>query len=127
MPSVKPLPAPVTPVPTTDKVTQDPLPKPKKIKRRKLRKSPRKIKNFEADDYEEGLDKLKTTGIRTKDHTLALSRRMLQNPDLNTKLILCELLRKAGKYLLYSSYPCQLECKVNKTEQAVQSPGYAQF
>ena len=108
MPSVKPLPAPVTPVPTTDKVTQDPLPKPKKIKRRKLRKSPRKIKNFEADDYEEGLDKLKTTGIRTKDHTLALSRRMLQNPDLNTKLILCELLRKAGTYLLFSSYPYQI-------------------
>ena len=96
MPSVKPLPASVTPVPSTVKVAQVPLPKPKKIKRRKLRKSPRKIKNFDADDYEEQLDKLKSTGIRTKAHTLDLSRRMLQNPDLNTKLILCELLRKAG-------------------------------
>ena len=98
MPSVKPLPASVTPVTSsTVKVAQGPLPKPKKIKRRKLRKSPRKIKNFEADEYEERLvDKLKATGIRTKDHILNLSRRMLQNPDLNTKLILCELLRKAG-------------------------------
>ena len=96
MPSVKPLPASVTPVPAVAKVTQGPLPKPKKIKRRKLRKSPRKIKNFDAEDHDEQLEKLKATGIRTKDHTLDLSRKMLHNPDLNTKLILCELLRKAG-------------------------------
>jgi len=93
MPSVKPLPASVS-VASIVKVASS-LPKPKKMKRKKIRKSPRKIKNFDADDHEEKLDKLKSTGIRTKDHTLDLSRRMLQNPDLNTKLSLCELLRKA--------------------------------
>ena len=98
MPSVKPLPASVS-VASTVKVASS-LPKPKKMKRKKLRKSPRKIKNFDADDHEEKLDKLKSTGIRTKDHTLDLSRMMLQNPDLNTKLTLCELLRKAGKFNL---------------------------
>jgi hypothetical protein len=102
MPSVKPLPASVS-VASTVKVASS-LPKPKKMKRKKLRKSPRKIKNFDADDHEEKLDKLKSTGIRTKDHTLDLSRRMLQNPDLNTKLTLCELLRKAGKFIFVSLF-----------------------
>ncbi len=74
-----------------------PLPKARKIKTKsKLkRKSPRKIKNFEADDYEEDLDKLKSTGIRTKAHTLELCRRMFQTTDLNLKLILCDLLKGA--------------------------------
>lgn len=72
-------------------------PAPPKIRRKyRRRRSPRKIKNFEADDYyEEDLDKLKSTGIRTKDHTLDLCRRMLKAIDLNVKLILCELLRNA--------------------------------
>ena len=107
MPSVKPLPASVS-VASTVKVASS-LPKPKKMKRKKLRKSPRKIKNFDADDHEEKLDKLKSTGIRTKDHTLDLSRRMLQNPDLNTKLTLCELLRKAGKFIFISLFDWLLE------------------
>ena len=107
MPSVKPLPASVS-VASTVKVASS-LPKPKKMKRKKLRKSPRKIKNFDADDHEEKLDKLKSTGIRTKDHTLDLSRRMLQNPDLNTKLTLCELLRKAGKFIFISLFAGLLE------------------
>ena len=44
-------------------------------KRRKKRRSPRKIKNFE-DDYEneEELERFKLTGIRTKTHTLELTR-----------------------------------------------------
>ena len=90
MPTVKPL-------PVTQIKIASPLPKAKKMrKKRKLRKSPRKIKNFEADDYfEEDLDKLISTGIRTKGHTLDLSRRMIQATDFNTRLILCELLRKA--------------------------------
>ena len=99
MPSVKPLPAPATSTTLAVKVA-GPLPKPKKMKRRKLHKSPPKIKNFDADDLEEKLDRLKSTGIQTKDHTLELSRMMLQNPDLNTKLTLCELLHKAGKFNL---------------------------
>ena len=68
-----------------------PLPKPRKI--RKKRRSPRKIKNFDAEDYEEELEKLKTTGIRTKDHTRDLCRRMIQTTDLNHKVILAHLLK----------------------------------
>ena len=68
---------------------------PRKIRRRKVRKSPRKIKNFDADDYEEELEKLRATGIRTKMHTRDLCRRMIQTTDLNTKLILSQLLKRA--------------------------------
>lgn len=88
MPVVKPLPE--------NHTKLEPLPKPKKIRRKLRRKSPRKIKNYEADDYEEDLlDKLKSTGVRTKAHTLELCRRMFQATDLNIKLVLCQLLRGA--------------------------------
>ena len=98
MPSVKPLPTSATSASTTWAVkVAGPLSKPQKMKSKKLRISLHKIKNFDADDHKEKLEKLKLTGIQTKDHTLELSRMMLQNPDLNTKLTLCELLRKAGK------------------------------
>ena len=95
MPSVKPLPTSATS--TWAVKVAGPLSKPKKMKSKKLRISLHKIKNFDTDDHKEKLEKLKLTGIQTKDHTLELSRMMLQNPDLNTKLTLCELLRKAGK------------------------------
>ena len=101
MPSVKPLPTSATSAsPIWAVKVAGPLSKPQKRKSKKLRISLHKIKNFDADDHEEKLEKLKSTGIRTKDHTLELSRMMLQNPDLNTKLTLCELLRKAGKFTL---------------------------
>mgnify|MGYP001236157042 CR=1 FL=1 len=66
MPSVKPLPASVS-VASTVKVASS-LPKPKKMKRKKLRKSPRKIKNFDADDHEEKLDKHSHTIIKNIDN-----------------------------------------------------------
>ena len=87
----------------------DPLSKPQKMKNKKLRISLHKIKNFDSDDHKEKLEKLKSTGIRTKDQTLDLSRMMLQNPDLNTKLTLCELLRKAGKFIFISLFAGLLE------------------
>ena len=68
--------------------------KPSKKPRRK-RRSPRKIKNFEAEDYDEEYEKLRNTGIRTKDHTRDLCRRMIQTTDLNHKVILADLLRSA--------------------------------
>ena len=65
-------------------------------KRRKKRRSPRKIKNFE-DDYEneEELERFKLTGIRTKTHTLELTRLMVRATDLNTRMVLAGLLREA--------------------------------
>ena len=101
MPSVNPLPTSATSAsPTWAVKVSSPLSKPTKMKSKKLHISLYKIKNFDADDLKEKLEKLKSTGIRTKDHTLDLSRMMLQNPDLNSKLALCELLRKAGKFNL---------------------------
>ena len=101
MPSVNPLPTSATSAsPTWAVKVSSPLSKPQKMKSKKLHISLYKIKNFDADDLKEKLEKLKSTGIRTKDHTLDLSRMMLQNPDLNTKLTLCELLRKAGEFNL---------------------------
>ena len=65
----------------------------KNKKPRRKRRSPRKIKNFEAEDYDEEYEKLRNTGIRTKDHTRDLCRRMIQTTDLNHKVILADLLR----------------------------------
>jgi histone-lysine N-methyltransferase SETD2 len=89
----------VKPLASTPKITElSPIPKaaktPKLLKKRKPRKSPRKIKNYE-DDLEEDLERLKATGIRTKVHTRDLCRRMIQTTDLNTKQILAELLKTA--------------------------------
>ena len=101
MPSANPLPTSATSEsPTWAVKVSSPLSKPPKMKSKKLHISLYKIKNFDADDLKEKLEKLKSTGIQTKDHTLDLSRMMLQNPDLNTKLTLCELLRRAGKFNL---------------------------
>jgi hypothetical protein len=62
--------------------------------KRKKRKSPRKIKNFE-DDYEneEELERFTVTGIRTKHHTLELCRLMVRTTDHNTRMCLAGLLQ----------------------------------
>ena len=87
----------VKPASVQDKIRSlSPLPKPRKMRRkRKLRKSPRKIKNYENYDEEEDLEKLTSTGIRTKVHTLALCRLMHRTTDLKTKLLLSTLLIRA--------------------------------
>ena len=68
---------------------------PSNKKPRRKRRSPRKIKNFEAEDYDEEFEKIRNTGIRTKYHTRDLIRRMIQTTDLNHKVILADLLRSA--------------------------------
>ena len=64
--------------------------------RKKQRKSPRKVKNFE-DDYDEDIERFKTTGIRTKHHTVELCRLMFRTNDLANRLTLANLLLGAEK------------------------------
>lgn len=64
----------------------------KKLNKRRLRRTPRKIKNFETDEFEEEIERLKMTGIRTKGHTVDLCRLMVKVTDSKTRLILCHLL-----------------------------------
>ena len=52
--------------------------------RKKARKSPRKVKNFE-EDFEEDIERFKSTGIRTKSHTVELCRLMMRTNDLATR------------------------------------------
>ena len=66
-----------------------------KRKRRKRRRSPRKIKNYEEDDHDDEIESLKSSGIRTKAHTVALCRTMVRTTDLNARLSLVELLSNA--------------------------------
>ena len=67
----------------------------KKFNKRRLRRTPRKIKNFETDEFEEEIERLKMTGIRTKGHTVDLCRLMVKVTDSKTRLILCHLLLDA--------------------------------
>ena len=53
------------------------------------------VKNFETEDYDEELERLKATGIRTKDHTRDLCRRMIRTTDLNQRLVMAKLLKSA--------------------------------
>ena len=66
-----------------------------KVRKVRKRRSPRKIKNFETEDYDEELERLKATGIRTKDHTRDLCRRMIRTTDLNQRLVMAKLLKSA--------------------------------
>ena len=63
--------------------------------RRRLRRTPRKIKNFETDEFEEDIERLRMTGIRTKGHTVDLCRLMVRVTETKTKLTLCHLLLDA--------------------------------
>ena len=45
--------------------------------------------------YEEEIERLKSTGIRTKTHTVELCRLMVRVTDLNTKTTLASLIRTA--------------------------------
>ena len=45
--------------------------------------------------FEEEINHLKSTGIKTKAHTVELCRLMVRVTDLNTKLILASLIRTA--------------------------------
>ena len=69
--------------------------KEKRLVKRRLRRAPRKIKNFETDEFEEEIERLKMTGIRTKGHTVELCRLMVRVTDTKTRLILCHLLLDA--------------------------------
>ncbi|XP_071745910.1 histone-lysine N-methyltransferase SETD2 [Lepeophtheirus salmonis] len=69
------------------------VPAPKK--RRRRRRSPRKIKNYEDVEDEDEIEKLKSTGIRTKNHTVELSRIMVRTTDTYSRSILAELLQNA--------------------------------
>ena len=68
-----------------------------KVKRstRRIRRTPRKIKNFETDEFEEEIERLKMTGIRTKSHTVELCRLMVRVTDTKTRLVLSHLLLDA--------------------------------
>ena len=70
-------------------------PKQRKYNKRRLRRTPRKIKNFETDEFEEDIERLKMTGIRTKSHTVDLCRLMVRVTETKTRLILCHLLLDA--------------------------------
>ena len=62
---------------------------------RRIRRTPRKIKNFETDEFEEEIERLKMTGIRTKGHTVELCRLMVRVTDTKTRLVLSHLLLDA--------------------------------
>ena len=70
-------------------------PKQRKYNRRRLRRTPRKIKNFETDEFEEDIERLNMTGIRTKSHTVDLCRLMVRVTETKTRLTLCHLLLDA--------------------------------
>ncbi|QQP54987.1 Uncharacterized protein FKW44_008011, partial [Caligus rogercresseyi] len=64
-------------------------------KRRRRRRSPRKIKNYEEIQDEDEIDRLKSSGIRTKNHTVELSRIMVRTTDTTSRSILAGLLLAA--------------------------------
>merc|ERR1712141_652259 len=70
---------------------------PIKLKRSavKIRTTPRKIKNFEKDEFEEEIERLKMTGLRTKNHTVELCRLMARAVDTKTRIVLSNLLLDA--------------------------------
>ena len=59
--------------------------------------SEHKCQRFFFFQYDEEVERLKTTGIRTKTHTVELCRLMYRTTDLNTRLTLANLLIKADK------------------------------